>query len=152
VQSIKTHLGSQAFRETRIFGQKYTLEGLIALFLRHLVEEGVLPDGSAFPAGTTIVAGRPVVFAGDRPDEALAVRRLIDAGRLDATHYKRVRLHRVEAQKELNAFGATSKMQADWGFFEKLHAIGYKAGEAFLAAHFDEIGREGTLDLKAELA
>jgi predicted acylesterase/phospholipase RssA len=80
------------------------------------------------------------------------VRRLIDAGRLDATHYKRVRLHRVEAQKELNAFGATSKMQADWGFFEKLHAIGYKAGEAFLAAHFDEIGREGTLDLKAELA
>jgi hypothetical chaperone protein len=81
VQSIKTHLGSQAFRETRIFGQKYTLEGLIALFLRHLVEEGVLPDGSAFPAGTTIVAGRPVVFAGDRPDEALAVRRLADAYR-----------------------------------------------------------------------
>jgi hypothetical chaperone protein len=79
VQSIKTHLGSHAFRETRIFGQKFTLEGLIALFLRHLIDEGVLPDGSAFPAGTTIVAGRPVVFAGERPDEALAVRRLADA-------------------------------------------------------------------------
>ncbi len=79
VQSIKTHLGSQAFRETRIFGQRYTLEDLVALFLRHLVSEGALPDGSAFPAGSTIVAGRPVVFAGDGPDEALAVRRLTSA-------------------------------------------------------------------------
>jgi hypothetical chaperone protein len=76
VQSIKTHLGSQAFRETRIFGQKFTLEGLIALFLRHLVGEGLLPDGTAFPADAVIAAGRPVVFAGDRPDQDLAVARL----------------------------------------------------------------------------
>ncbi len=79
VQSIKTHLGSSAFRETRIFGQKFTLEGLIALFLRHLVAEGVLPDGSPMPADVAIAAGRPVVFAGDRPDEALAVLRLASA-------------------------------------------------------------------------
>jgi hypothetical chaperone protein len=76
VQSIKTHLGSQAFHETRIFGRKFTLEGLIALFLRHLVAEGVLPDGAALPADVAIAAGRPVVFAGDRPNEALAVSRL----------------------------------------------------------------------------
>jgi hypothetical chaperone protein len=76
VQSIKTHLGSSAFRETRIFGQKFTLEGLIALFLRHLVKEGILPDGVAFQADIAIAAGRPVVFAGDRPDEALAITRL----------------------------------------------------------------------------
>jgi hypothetical chaperone protein len=76
VQSIKTHLGSHAFRETRIFGRKFTLDGLIALYLRHLVDEGVLPDGAAFPADVAIAAGRPVVFAGDRPDEALAVTRL----------------------------------------------------------------------------
>jgi hypothetical chaperone protein len=76
VQSIKTHLGSSAFRETRIFGQTFTLEGLIALFLRHLVDEGVLPDGARFPADVAIAAGRPVVFAGDRPDQELAVTRL----------------------------------------------------------------------------
>jgi hypothetical chaperone protein len=76
VQSIKTHLGSRAFRETRIFGQTFTLEGLIALFLRHLVEEGSLPDGTAFPASVAIVAGRPVVFAGEQPDEKLALTRL----------------------------------------------------------------------------
>jgi len=80
VQSIKTHLGSHAFRETRIFGQRYTLEGLVALFLRHLVDEGALPDGSGLADGqrgqAAIVSGRPVVFAGDRADEDLAVRRL----------------------------------------------------------------------------
>jgi hypothetical chaperone protein len=76
VQSIKTHLGSHAFKETRIFGRKQTLEQIIGLFLRHLVEEGVLQDGAKFPQGVSIAAGRPVVFAGDRPDEALAVSRL----------------------------------------------------------------------------
>ncbi|MFZ4533458.1 MAG: patatin-like phospholipase family protein, partial [Alsobacter sp.] len=62
------------------------------------------------------------------------------------------RFERIEAEKELNAFGAISKMHADWSFFETLHAVGHKAGTTFLAAHFDDIGREGTLDLKAELA
>jgi hypothetical chaperone protein len=79
VQSIKTHLGSHAFRETRIFGQRYTLEQLIALFLRKLVAEGQLPDGLLFDNNLPIAAGRPVVFAGDRPDEKLAVTRLTHA-------------------------------------------------------------------------
>ncbi|MGL4242460.1 MAG: Hsp70 family protein, partial [Beijerinckiaceae bacterium] len=81
IQSFKTHLGSHAFRETRIFGQKFTLEGLIALFLRHLVQEGVLPDGMRYPESVPIAAGRPVVFAGDNADETLAVSRLQDAYR-----------------------------------------------------------------------
>jgi hypothetical chaperone protein len=84
VQSIKTHLGSAAFRETRVFGKSYNLEGLITLFLRHLTQKGVLPNGLTFDAAVKIAAGRPVVFAGDRPDEDLAVKRLtkayVDAG------------------------------------------------------------------------
>jgi hypothetical chaperone protein len=79
VQSIKTHLGSSAFRETRVFGKSYSLESLIALFLRHLTEKGVLPNGLQFDPHLKIAAGRPVVFAGDRPDEALAVSRLSNA-------------------------------------------------------------------------
>jgi hypothetical chaperone protein len=76
VQSIKTHLGSHAFRETRIFGKKFLLEEIIALFLRHLVVEGILPDGMELPKNVPIAAGRPVVFAGERVDEALALSRL----------------------------------------------------------------------------
>ncbi|MGL4635610.1 MAG: Hsp70 family protein [Beijerinckiaceae bacterium] len=79
VQSIKTHLGSHAFRETRIFGQRYTLEELIALFLRKLVAEGALPEGRTLDQTLPIAAGRPVVFAGERPDEQLAVTRLTNA-------------------------------------------------------------------------
>jgi hypothetical chaperone protein len=76
VQSIKTHLGSHAFRETRIHGMRYGLQDLVALFLRHLAADGLLPDGERLPQGASIVAGRPVVFAGDSPDEALAAERL----------------------------------------------------------------------------
>jgi hypothetical chaperone protein len=79
VQSIKTHLGSHAFRETRIFGKSYSLDGLIALFLTHLTQKGVLPYGIEFDPSVKIAAGRPVVFAGDRPDETLAVTRLNSA-------------------------------------------------------------------------
>jgi hypothetical chaperone protein len=84
VQSFKTHLGSHAFRETRIHGVRYGLSDLVALFLRHLVADGILPDGAstdggALPAGAAIAAGRPVVFAGDGADEALAVQRLTAA-------------------------------------------------------------------------
>jgi hypothetical chaperone protein len=75
VQSIKTHLGSHAFRETRIHGVRYGLADLIAVFLRQLMTEGKIP-GELMPEQVAVTAGRPVVFAGDRPDEALAVERL----------------------------------------------------------------------------
>jgi len=70
LQSLKTHLSSAAFQETRLFGQRFLLEDLIGTFLGDL-----LPDAGALQA-LPIVSGRPVVFAGDRPDEDLAVARL----------------------------------------------------------------------------
>ena len=70
LQSLKSHLSSRAFQETRLFGRRFQLEDLIATFLGDILPEG---REARQPA---IVSGRPVVFAGDRPDEALAVRRL----------------------------------------------------------------------------
>ncbi len=67
LQSLKTHLASRAFTETRLYGQRFTIEALIATFLRDLA-----PDAPAVP----VVAGRPVVFAGGNPDADLAVARL----------------------------------------------------------------------------
>eukprot|EP01037_Dinobryon_pediforme_P014109 gene14109-14228_t len=73
IQSIKTHLGSRLFTETRLFGHKFTLEDLISTFLKDLIaQESAVILGSGLP----IAAGRPVVFAGERADEALAVERL----------------------------------------------------------------------------
>jgi hypothetical chaperone protein len=71
MMSLKTYLAQRSFAETRIFGRPFTLEDLIALFLR-----GILPKHGAQPAGTVMVAGRPVRFAGDAPDDDLGLRRL----------------------------------------------------------------------------
>jgi hypothetical chaperone protein len=74
LQSIKTHLASPLFTETRLYGERFTIERLVAIFLGHLLE-GVLAQAKKLP----IVGGRPVVFAGERPDEALALARLTKA-------------------------------------------------------------------------
>ncbi len=79
------------------------------------------------------------------------VARLIGEGRLDGTHYKCVRMHVIEAQDELNKFGAASRMRADYDFFVQLKEIGRNAAQKFLDAHFDDVGVKGTLDLKEAL-
>ena len=61
IQSIKTYLGSRAFTDTRLYGQRFTLPNLVSTFLRHLV-----PDRDALLSeAAAVVAGRPVVFAGE---------------------------------------------------------------------------------------
>ncbi|MDE2579043.1 MAG: patatin-like phospholipase family protein [Hyphomicrobiales bacterium] len=77
--------------------------------------------------------------------------RLIDAGRLDGTHYKKARLHLVEGGPALAAFSADTKMQADFTFFEKLFTLGKAAGEQFLKDNLESIGVVGTLDVKEQL-
>jgi hypothetical chaperone protein len=70
LQSLKTHLSSKSFQETRLFGKRYELPGLIGTFLGDL-----LPDARQL-ADIPLISGRPVVFAGERPDEDLALARL----------------------------------------------------------------------------
>ncbi len=76
IQSIKTYLSSTAFNETSIFGTTYTVDGLIAIILRHL---RIACEASLPLLPTRVVAGRPVRFAGERADDDLAVRRLRSA-------------------------------------------------------------------------
>jgi NTE family protein len=78
------------------------------------------------------------------------VARLIEAGRLDGTHYKQIRMHLVASDK-LMKLGARSRMDADYNFFRELFAIGRDAGSDFLEANFDAIGSHATLDVKEQL-
>ena len=71
MMSLKSYLAQRSFTETRVFGRGFTLEALIALFLR-----GILPRPDQ---RTLLVAGRPVRFAGDAPDDALGEQRLREA-------------------------------------------------------------------------
>ena len=73
IQSIKTHVASALFTETRLFGKKLTIEDLVATFLTDLTHQ----ERAAICApDMPIAAGRPVVFAGERPNEVLAEQRL----------------------------------------------------------------------------
>lgn len=71
IMSMKTYLAQRSFVETRIFGRRFTLEALIATFLRRF-----LAAAAVDPTGLRVVAGRPVRFAGERTDDAFGETRL----------------------------------------------------------------------------
>jgi hypothetical chaperone protein len=75
MQSLKSHLASRLFRDTYVFGEKYTLEDLIAMILRELRGAAEAQFGDL---GTSVVVGRPVHFSGAAgpEDDAFALRRL----------------------------------------------------------------------------
>lgn len=76
------------------------------------------------------------------------VTRLIDEGELDSKSYKRMFMHMIEAEGVLEAFGASSKMNADWEFLSALKTIGRDAAESWLDQNFAKIGKDSTIDLR----
>ncbi len=61
IQSMKSHLASPLFTHTVIFNYSYTLEELIALFIRELKAAAEAQFGGI---GTSVVVGRPAHFSG----------------------------------------------------------------------------------------
>jgi NTE family protein len=76
------------------------------------------------------------------------VTRLIDEGKLSTRDYKRVRMHRIHGGSELNEFTASSRLNARWEFFKELKDIGRTAARRWLAANYQAVGLESTLDLR----
>ncbi|MBV9078984.1 MAG: patatin-like phospholipase family protein [Methylobacteriaceae bacterium] len=77
------------------------------------------------------------------------VTRLIDEGKLSRDQYKRVLMHRIGGDGALERFAASSRLKAEWDFFLQLRDIGRAAAETWLTTHYDAVGRQGTLDLRA---
>ncbi|MEG2045263.1 MAG: patatin-like phospholipase family protein [Comamonas sp.] len=75
------------------------------------------------------------------------VRRLLAEGRLDASRYKSVLLHRIDGGAALAEFGSASKTRADGGFLRKLFALGRAEGERWISAHRDDVGVRQTLQI-----
>jgi len=72
IQSFKSFAASHAFSGTSIWGKRFQFPDLMWGFLRRMLARA---DGGADVRGARAVAGRPVVFAGAEPDEALAMSR-----------------------------------------------------------------------------
>jgi len=72
---------------------------------------------------------------------------LIDKGDLPERKYLRCFIHCIEAEAELAALNASSKMNASMGFLHHLRALGVAKAEHFLATHFDAIGQRSSTDV-----
>ncbi|MGH8633430.1 MAG: hypothetical protein ACRET7_04780 [Burkholderiales bacterium] len=77
------------------------------------------------------------------------VTRLVDAGFDDGGRLKRMFIHCVDAEEEMRKLGTSSKLNARWDFLQYLHRLGRERAGAFLAAHYDQLGRESSTDLTA---
>ncbi|MBK9941867.1 MAG: Hsp70 family protein [Kouleothrix sp.] len=72
-QSLKSHLRDSSFTGTDVFGTRYTLETLIAVVLRMIVQRIEAELGQPI---TSMVLGRPVHYAADPRLDALALARM----------------------------------------------------------------------------
>lgn len=69
LQSFKTVAASQSFEQATIFGKRFRFEDLGRLFLERMIGHA---GGRLDQRPPSIIVGRPVEYAGSRPDEALA--------------------------------------------------------------------------------
>jgi len=72
IQSFKSVAASPHFLHASIFDRRYRFEDLGALFLKKMLQRS---GGAMERSGRRVIVGRPVVFAGHRPDERLAQER-----------------------------------------------------------------------------
>lgn len=72
------------------------------------------------------------------------VTKLVDSGFDDGGRLKRMLIHTVDAEDKLGVMGVSSKLNADWGFLSSLFQLGRERADAWLAAHFDDIGERSS--------
>lgn len=83
---------------------------------------------------------RAIAFVGD----------LIDSGKVKEGEMKRMFMHSIRAEELMTGLGVSSKLNTSERFLTELRDHGRKAAAAWLAANYDRIGKESTVDLKAE--
>ena len=71
----------------------------------------------------------------------------LQRGDLVGAGYREVFLHRIIGGSQLDAFGATSKQNAEWTFLKTLRDLGRAAAESWLATSFEHVGHRSTLAL-----
>jgi NTE family protein len=77
------------------------------------------------------------------------VQRLVDSGAQLPGKYQRLLMHRIDADEALGDLKPSSKLNAERAFLENLFARGRKAGLAWIAAHYDDLGNRDTINLRS---
>ena len=76
LQSFKTFAASPSFHSTAIYGRPWRYEDVMAAFIEEMLARG---EPSLARAGSRLVIGRPVAYAGHAPDAGLAQTRYLAA-------------------------------------------------------------------------
>jgi NTE family protein len=79
------------------------------------------------------------------------LRQVADPGHGEGARWAGMRTHRIMSDA-LAGFGASSKLNAEWGFVSLLKEEGRRSADAFLTAHGEDIGKHSTADLDALVA
>lgn len=79
------------------------------------------------------------------------LRQVADPGHGEGARWAGMRTHRIWTDR-LAAFGASSKLNAEWEFVAVLKEEGRRCADRFLAAHADDLGARSTADLDVLLA
>ena len=78
------------------------------------------------------------------------VSKLIDEGNIADGSLRRMHMHAIEADEVMQGFGASTKLNADWGFLTHLHDVGYQRADRWLAEHLDMVGHKSTVDIETK--
>ena len=81
------------------------------------------------------------------------VQKLVDEGWLKpefASKVKNVLIHSIRADKALKDLGVASKFSTDWRFLMDLCERGRKESNEWLEVHFKDLGKQSSVDLRAE--
>lgn len=80
------------------------------------------------------------------------VDRLIEDGTLKRASHHEILVHIIDGAGELAALGSSSKVNAEWEFLRHLFDIGRSAADRWLEAHYDKLGVQSTINLRALFA
>ncbi|MBE7203995.1 MAG: patatin-like phospholipase family protein [Parafilimonas terrae] len=73
---------------------------------------------------------------------------LIEEGTLARNGYERVLIHRIDGTDALEDYKAASKLDARWKVFLRLRDKGRAAAKTWLDAHYGQVGRTCTINLR----
>jgi len=74
------------------------------------------------------------------------LRQVADPGQGEGARWAGMRTHRIWTD-DLAAFGASSKLNAEWEFLAMLKELGRRSANGFLRAHAGDLGKRSTTDL-----
>ena len=79
------------------------------------------------------------------------LRQVADPGTGEGARWARMRTHRIMTDM-LAQFGASSKLNAEWGFIAMLQKEGQRAASEFLDANGNDLGKRSTAELDVLVA